>query len=184
METWMQSLKQAAVRSSGREMRSTLVLPSAISPINWTAPNGQNDSRIIEVHDLGLLMAAFHNGVSELGQEIIRVILDRAVDARAFLQVVCDLPVGFRGDVLFIDWSGGGFLSAIGRGDDRVLYSLSAADVDFYRSVHGIGEAKEEPTQFSENILRFSTEPARVTGNGFDFVAAAQALSANLQQTR
>jgi hypothetical protein len=174
METWMQSMKPATARSSDREVRSTLVLPSAISPIDWTTTNGQHDSRIIKVRDFRLLMAAFHNGVSEFGQEIVRVILDRAVDAAAFLQVVCDLPTGFRGDVLFIDWSGRGFLSAIGRGDDRVLYALSAADVDFYRSVHGIGETKEEPIPFSENILRFSTELPRVARQGFDVVTIPQ----------
>lgn len=149
------------MKASTKETCFTLVLPSVISPINWGTSNGTSDSRVIKVDDYRLLMGALHGGVKEFGHEIARVILDRAVDATGFLRLVCNLPVGFRGDVLFVDWSGQGFLSAVGRGDDRVLYSLSAEDVDFYRSVHGLGVTKEEATLFSENIVHFESQPAR-----------------------
>lgn len=44
------------------------------------------------------------------------------------------LPVGFRGDVLFIERADRGFLSAAAEdgGDKRVLYELRSADIDFY----------------------------------------------------
>jgi hypothetical protein len=86
---------------------------------------------------------AFLNGDSHLRVEVLaalseptldaeRLILDRAATADAFLDVLASLPPEFSGDVLRIDDSGGGFLSAAGRGGDRVLYRLRPDDVRFY----------------------------------------------------
>lgn len=69
---------------------------------------------------------------TELGLDIGRVIVDRAGTPDEFLDLLTALPMEFAGDALFIRDDGSGVMSALGRGGDRVLYSLKAHDVRFY----------------------------------------------------
>ncbi len=88
-------------------------------------------SRLVFVDSPSFLPLAIESGF-ELGQDIERVIVDRSGSADQLLQLIASLPQEFVGDILFISDSGRGFLSAPGRGDGRILYSLSERDVDFY----------------------------------------------------
>jgi len=72
-----------------------------------------------------------------------RVILDREVSAEKFLEILATLPPEFSGDVLRIDDRGCGFLSATGRGGDRVLYALRPDDVRFYLTMHDLARFDE-----------------------------------------
>src|SRR4051794_3565161 len=63
--------------------------------------------------------------------DIERVILDCAATASQFLDLLTAMPQEFAGDVVMIRNDGAAFLSAISRGSGRVLYTLTASDVDF-----------------------------------------------------
>lgn len=65
-------------------------------------------------------------------RDVERIILDRSASADVFLRFLTALPAGAAGDVMSLSADGGAFLSAVGRGGDRVLYALGAADVAFY----------------------------------------------------
>jgi hypothetical protein len=70
--------------------------------------------------------------------DIERVILDGIGSPQAFLELLASLPATYAGDVLNIDDGGRAFLSATGRGGDRVLYALEPNDVSFYLELHGM----------------------------------------------
>lgn len=80
------------------------------------------------------------SGGAEL--DIERVILESgSADAADFLTLIANFGEEFGGDLLLIGADGGGFLSAIGRGGERVLYSPTERDVDFYLAIHGLTPA-------------------------------------------
>lgn len=68
------------------------------------------------------------------GVEITHLVLDKVATASEFLSFLVALPTSFRGDVLFIENDRRAFLSSV-RMDDRVLYQLGHADIDFYVDV-------------------------------------------------
>jgi hypothetical protein len=70
--------------------------------------------------------------------DVERLIIDRAATAEQFLDVLAHLPSEFSGDVVRLDDRGAGFLSAAGRGGDRVLYALQPKDVRFYLGMHDL----------------------------------------------
>lgn len=70
--------------------------------------------------------------------DIERVILDGAATASEFLDLLTALPQEFTGDALMIRHDGAAFLSAMSRGGGRVLYTLTATDVDFYLQANGL----------------------------------------------
>lgn len=65
-------------------------------------------------------------------RDVERIILDRSSSADDFLRFLAALPVEAAGDVMLVGADGGAFLSAVGRGGDRVLYRLGPTDVAFY----------------------------------------------------
>lgn len=72
-----------------------------------------------------------------------RLIVDRGVTAETFLEILASLPREFSGDVLRIDDYDRGFLSATGRGGDRVLYALDPDDVRFYLIMNDLARFDE-----------------------------------------
>jgi hypothetical protein len=76
--------------------------------------------------------------LSEPTLDVERLILDRSASAELFLDLLAHLPPDFGGDVLRIDDRGCGFLSATGRGGDRLLYALKSQDVQFYLAAHDL----------------------------------------------
>ncbi|HYR30179.1 MAG TPA: hypothetical protein VEU30_17060 [Thermoanaerobaculia bacterium] len=64
--------------------------------------------------------------------DVERIILDNTVSAEEYLFLLAKLPHEVAGDVVLLTESGGAFISATGRGGDRVMYALAAHDVGFY----------------------------------------------------
>jgi hypothetical protein len=64
--------------------------------------------------------------------DIERVIVDRSCTAEEFLELLAVVPPELAGDLLMIRDDGSGFLSATGRGGDRVMYSVTSHDIRFY----------------------------------------------------
>lgn len=107
--------------------RFTIVVRSGSAPaMSWRG------RRILFVGSLALIDAALAR------HDVERIILDRSVTAEEFLNLLATIPAAVTADILFVGPQGGGFLSAIGRGGDRVLYAPSPRDVDFYLQIHGL----------------------------------------------
>lgn len=77
--------------------------------------------------------------------DIERVILDGAANASQFLDLLTALPQEFAGDAMMIRNDGAAFLSAMSRGGGRVLYTLTATDVDFYLQANGLVPFDTQP---------------------------------------
>ncbi len=119
--------------------RITLALRGVGQACHWNASRSA-PSRIIVLDRYNVLRNALLNGIRDLGADVERVILDRWPDPCDYLDLLACLPAEFAGDVLLIRTDGTAFLSALGRGGDRVLYALSTPDVGFYLSMHGLVE--------------------------------------------
>ena len=105
--------------------RKALVLTTPESEERWS--DAAEQRMVICVRNFRVLCAAVE-GDHDIGQ----VIFDRSIDSFELLRFLSTLPKNFQGDVLSIRHDGTGFLSAIGRGDGRLLYSLQPIDVEFY----------------------------------------------------
>ncbi len=95
-------------------------------------------SRIIFAASFIVLRHALEDAVREFQQDIERVIVDRTATPADFLEILSHLAEEFAGDVLFVRDDETAYLSAIGRGGSRVLYSLNAKDLRFYLETHGL----------------------------------------------
>ncbi len=95
-------------------------------------------TRIIFVRAVSMLEYALRHALSELERDVERVVLDRGATAGESIELLSRLPQQFQGDVLIIRQDGSGYLSASSRGDGRVLYPLSADDIEFYLITHGL----------------------------------------------
>jgi hypothetical protein len=112
--------------------RVTLIARHPASPTRaWDRALTEN-SRVIFVDALPFLAESIRRAFQEDASDIGRIIVDRTGTPMQFLHLLSNLPGEFLGDVLYISREGDSFLSAVGRGGDRVLYSLKPSDVDFY----------------------------------------------------
>lgn len=99
--------------------RLTIVV-SNTRRISW------NGSAVLQLDSLSDLQQAIH------AHDVERIIIDRSASADEFLRLLAALPGATAADVVSVREDGGAFLSATGRGGDRMLYELSPSDVDFY----------------------------------------------------
>jgi hypothetical protein len=76
--------------------------------------------------------------------DVERIVLDRTLNAEEFLFLLAKLPHELAGDVMLLTESGGAFLSATGRGGDRVMYALAAHDVEFYLDNYDLVSSREQ----------------------------------------
>jgi hypothetical protein len=118
--------------------RITLICRGANAPARSWRTGTDSPTRNILLQAFPVLTYALHNGLNELQQDVERVIIDHATNAAAFLDLLTSLPTDFMGDVLFIQDDVKGYLSATGRGGDRVLYALGEEDIDFYLQTHSL----------------------------------------------
>ncbi|HYM60354.1 MAG TPA: hypothetical protein VEZ11_05625 [Thermoanaerobaculia bacterium] len=112
------------------------------SPFRWGfAPDSEN--HIIYVRNPAMIGHALVTGLDELGRDVQRVIIDHSISADEFLDLLSTLTDHFPGDILFIHSEEKAFLSSSGRGGNRLMYSLSAADVQFYMRAHYLVESSD-----------------------------------------
>lgn len=104
---------------------------------DWDFTNSAG-SRIVFVDSLAFLPYALDRGVKEAGYDVERVVIDRTATPQQFLELIAALPHEFAGDLLFVGSDGAGFLNAPGRGDGRLLYSMTREDLDFYLQTHSL----------------------------------------------
>lgn len=112
----------------------TLVAGERSNGSDWSRFAKAN--RLIFFDSLPDLHNAVGFAVENTSFDTDRIIVDeRSGDAADFLELLAALPPTFLGDLVFAAADGGGFLSAVGRGGDRVLYRLKADDLAFYLDV-------------------------------------------------
>lgn len=115
-----------------RNQRITLVARQGTKPdVDWNYRRAPLES-VAFLDSIETLRFALGAAFTEVALDVERVIIDRAGSAEEFLTMLSSLPAEFAGDMLFIRDDRSGFLSASGRGGDRVLYALSGFDVRFY----------------------------------------------------
>ena len=93
--------------------------------------------RLVLVHAFTVLRYALSTGSAAMTHDVARLVIDHAATPAEFLELLAMLPPEFAGDVVLLS-SGSAFLSATGRGGNRVLYALTRDDVDFYLRTHGL----------------------------------------------
>jgi hypothetical protein len=118
--------------------RITLIARAAgVADCTWRLPAG-SDKRLMVIAPTRGLRHTLVNWVLKSDYDVERVIIDRAVTHDGFLELLSALPDDYIGDLLMIDEQRRGYLSSSCRGGDRVLYRLSAEDVDFYFDSHEV----------------------------------------------
>lgn len=117
------------------------------------APN-----RLILLDSFTVLKYAITSHMVDLDVDVERVILDRATSPADYLTLLSALPQTFTGDVLLIREGDSSFLSSMGRGGDRVLYSMSVNDLRFYLETHGLVTGRVA-TSTASAMPQFSETP-------------------------
>lgn len=111
------------------ERRITLICRQANKPdVDWN----YRCENVAFLDSTAALKFAIRTSVLGSGLDIERVIVDRAGSSDDFLDLLASIPAELAGDVLLIRDDRSGFLSATGRGCDRVLYALAPQDIRFY----------------------------------------------------
>lgn len=100
--------------------------------------------RIVFAASFKVLRYALANAAEEYEQDVERVIIDRTATADDFLDLVAHISENFAGDVLYVRDLQRGYLSACGRGGNRVLYSLEESDLRFYLETHALTAPSDE----------------------------------------
>jgi hypothetical protein len=112
--------------------RITLIVRHATKPdVDWNYARCRCEN-VAFLDSMGALKFAMRSAFSQVSLDIERVIVDRAGNAAEYLDLLASIPSELAGDILFITDESAGFLSATGRGGDRVLYALTPRDVRFY----------------------------------------------------
>jgi hypothetical protein len=118
------------------DQRITLIAREATKPdVDWNHSRALV-RRMAFLDSVNALRFALGAALHDVGLDVERIIVDRAGNAEEFLHLLAGLPSDFTGDMLLIRDDGSGFLSATGRGGDRVLYALSGYDIRFYLETH------------------------------------------------
>ena len=133
--------------------RITVVTRGQATPERSWDTSSSAPNRLLFLEAMPVLQHVLDTGAPDVTLDIERVLVDRAASAAEYLDLLAALPQEFGGDVVYIREDESGFLSANGRGGNRVLYSLTAEDVRFYLKTHalvnGVAAGNEMPFQQS-----------------------------------
>jgi|ERR1019366_2654671 hypothetical protein len=108
--------------------RITLLARAAASPTRAWNVSRKAPNRVIFVDAVSMLNFA----LDRANHDVDRVLIDGTATSTEYLELLSTLPREFVGDVLFMPAAGNSFLSTVGRGGGRLLYSLLPNDVEFY----------------------------------------------------
>ncbi len=108
--------------------RITLLARAAASPVRAWNVSRKAPNRVIFVDAVSMLNFA----LDRANHDVDRVLIDGTATSTEYLELLSTLPRGFVGDVLYMPAAGNSFLSSVGRGGGRLIYSLTPGDVEFY----------------------------------------------------
>lgn len=128
------------------------------------------DCEIVSVAEFSTLASTLRRSLHEEGRCVERVVIDGSMPAVSCLEFLATMPRCFLGDVLFIAQEGRTFLSATGRGGERILYMLEPRDVLFYLRVYSAlnraaDQSPKAPRYFAEKA---SLETVIIPDGGAD----------------
>lgn len=109
-----------------------ITTPSEGAEILWSRAAAM--SRLLFFDTIAELRFSIDFAEGAMGFDAERVIVERG-NADDFLSLLAQIPFTFQGDVVLIRDDRSGYLSAVGRGGDRILYVMTAEDVSFYLEV-------------------------------------------------
>lgn len=118
--------------------RITLIARGPATPDRDWDSRSSGPNRLVFIEAMPILRQVIDSGVPEMNLDVERIVLDRATSAVEYLDLLASLPPEFAGDLVLIRDDESGFLSANGRGGNRVLYSLTSNDVRFYLETHAL----------------------------------------------
>ncbi|MGZ4808682.1 MAG: hypothetical protein ACXV7D_05070 [Thermoanaerobaculia bacterium] len=121
--------------------RITVVARGQATPDRFWDTSAKAPNRLLFLEAMPVLQHVLDTGVPEMNLDIERVLLDRAASAVEYLDLLATLPMEFGGDVVYIREDESGFLSANGRGGNRVMYALTSEDIRFYLETHALVSA-------------------------------------------
>ena len=109
----------------------------------WEGISWDIDRRLQRCTFKEILQASTSQSFSVMPLE--RIVIEGPLEnGRDFLVLLLTLHPSFTGDVLYICRPDRAFLSAQANGCERVMYTLSRADIDFYVDVNGLRRHGEE----------------------------------------
>lgn len=108
--------------------RITLLAGNAAAPVHAWNVSTSAPNHVIPVGSFSMLPWALDNA----RQDVDRVVIDGTASPVEYLEFLAALPHTFGGDVLYMRAGGNSFLSSTGRGGDRLIYSLTPSDLEFY----------------------------------------------------
>jgi len=117
-------------------------------------------SRVVFLDSLRLLRSTIESPLIYSDSDVERIVLDSCCSEAEYLSLLAALPHQFTGDILMIRSDSTGFLSATGRGGDRILYALSSEDVQFYLETVRLVETTEA---MERHVLKFRPRIIRDT---------------------
>ena len=103
------------------DRRITLISRSKSAPERGWITSRSAPRHVIFAESFGVIPFALARGIEEMGKDVECVIV----------HLLSVLAPAYAGDVLLIE-NDSAFVSATGRGGDRVLYALRPEDVQFY----------------------------------------------------
>jgi hypothetical protein len=118
----------------GDSRRITLLARAAASPTRPWNVTGNAPNRIVFVDVFSMLPFALDRS----NQDVDRVVIDGTATPVEYLELLATLPHDFPGDVLYMREGGSSFLSSVGRGGGRVLYSMTSEDLSFYLQTNAL----------------------------------------------
>jgi len=114
--------------------RTTLVIRGAQSPSRAWDTSNTATNRILFVKALAMLSFVLEHR----SEDVDRIIVDGAATADEFLDLLASLPKDFLGDVVLGRDGNKSFLSSASRAEGRLLYALTATDLQFYLETFGL----------------------------------------------
>jgi hypothetical protein len=125
---------------------------------NWNS-SSEAASRIVLLDSVAMLRSTIASPLVRSDADVERIVLDRCCSEVEYLALLTELPHEFTGDVLMIREGPDSFLSATGRGGDRILYALSDDDVEFYLETVRLVARTEK---MERGVLKFQPREIRV----------------------
>jgi hypothetical protein len=119
-------------------MKRRITLVSTIDRLRDWNTGLRAQSHIVFASSFKILCYALEDALSKYGHDVERVVIDRAANPADYLELLAHISPKFAGDIVFVLEGEKGYLSAIGRGGDRVLYPLDHEDLRFYLETQGL----------------------------------------------
>ena len=170
---------------SNDQRRITLLTRKSGSERNWNHSN-EAGSKIVFLDSLAMLRSTIKSPMVGNDADVERIVLDRCATDSEYLSLLAELPQEFNGDVLMIRAGGASegaanFLSATGRGGDRILYALTDEDVEFYLETVRLVDRTEA---MERGVLQFRPREVRVADVRSSASVRQRAVSEDREQSR